>query len=166
MDHPHLIRSLKSDVEKLLYVSCSKFTKLSAVLRLYNFNEENEWSDKSFTVLLSLLKDMFPEANELPNRTCDSKKILCSIDMNYERIHAYPNDCILYIKGYEGLERCPVCDVDRYMKNKNKISTKVLWYFPVIPKFKSMFKNSEHAKSLLWHLDEKISNNMLHHLAD
>jgi len=48
------------------------------------------------------------------------------IRMNYERIHAFPNDCILYKKDYEGLKRCPVCEVDQYKKNKNKISTKVL----------------------------------------
>jgi len=40
MDHSHLFESLKNDAEKLLYVS-SKFTKLSAVLRLYNLKIEN-----------------------------------------------------------------------------------------------------------------------------
>jgi len=98
MDHQHLIQSLKDDAEKNLYVGCSKFTKLSAVLRLYNLKAENQWSDKSFTVLLSLLKDMLPEANELPDHTYNAKKILCSIGLNYERIHAYTNDCILYRK--------------------------------------------------------------------
>jgi len=87
----------------------------------------------------------------------DAKKILCSIGINYEMIHACPNDCILYIKDYEDLERCPVCEVDRYKTNKNKIPAKVLWYFLVMPRFKCMFRNSEHAKSLMWHSDERIS---------
>ena len=41
---------------------------------------------------------MLPEDNELPDRTYDAKKILCSIFMNYERIYANPNDCIFYKK--------------------------------------------------------------------
>ena len=116
---------MKDDAEIFIYV-CSKFTKLSAVLRLYNFNEENEWNDKSFTALLSLLKNILSKAHELLDLTYDVKKILCSMGMNYERIHAYPNDYILYRKDYEGLERRLVCEVDRYKKNKNKIPAKVL----------------------------------------
>ena len=58
VDHPHLFESLKNNAKKLLYVG-SKFTNLSAVLRLYNLKVENGWSDKSFTSLFKLLKDMF-----------------------------------------------------------------------------------------------------------
>ena len=117
---------MKDDEEKSLYIDCSKFTKLSAVLRLYNLKVENEWSHKSFMVLLSLLKDMLLKDNELPNYIYDAKKILCSIGLNYERIHACLNDCILYRKDYAGLESCLVCEVDRYKKSKNKILAKEL----------------------------------------
>ena len=51
-------------------------------------------------------------------------------------------------------------------KNKNKIPAKVLWYFLVIPKFKHMFRNSKRAKSLMWHSDERISDNILRYPAD
>jgi len=44
--------SLKNDAEIPFYVDFSKFTKLSAVLKLYNLKAENVWSDQSFTVLL------------------------------------------------------------------------------------------------------------------
>ena len=39
MDLSHLIQSLKDDAEKYLHIDCSKFTKLSAVLRMYCFNK-------------------------------------------------------------------------------------------------------------------------------
>ena len=65
MNRPHLIQTLKDDTKEPLYIDCSKFTKLSTVLRLYNLKVENGWSDKSFTALLNLLKDMLSEANEL-----------------------------------------------------------------------------------------------------
>ena len=98
MNCPHLIESLKDDVEKSLYVGCLKFTKLSVVLRLYNLKSENGWSDKSFMALLSLLKDMLSENNKLPDRIYDAKKIMCSMGLNYERIHVCPNDYIFIQK--------------------------------------------------------------------
>jgi len=108
VDHPHLFESLKNDAEKPLYVG-SKFTNLFAVLRLYNLKAKNGWSDKSFTSLLKLLKDMLSSENELSDCTYEAKKIMRSMRMNYEKIHACPNDCILYQKEYKHLAKCPRC---------------------------------------------------------
>ena len=69
---------------------------------------------------------MLPEDNELLDCTYEIKKILCSMSMNYERIHAYLNDCILYRNEYESLEECAVCGRSPYKTNK-KSSVKVLW---------------------------------------
>ncbi|KAJ9552407.1 hypothetical protein OSB04_016452 [Centaurea solstitialis] len=63
------------DSEKPLYVGCSKFTKLSAVLKLFNLKANNGWSDNSFTSLLEILYEMFPEDNELPVLLYQAKKI-------------------------------------------------------------------------------------------
>jgi len=93
-DCPHLFKSLKNDSEKSSYNGYTTFTKLSAMLRLYNLKARNAWSDKSFTVLFKLLKNIPPEDNELPDCTYDAKKIMCSMSMNYEMIHVFSNDCI------------------------------------------------------------------------
>nr|KYP44353.1 hypothetical protein KK1_034130 [Cajanus cajan]KYP44377.1 hypothetical protein KK1_034160 [Cajanus cajan] len=66
-----------NDLEKLLYPNCTKFTRLSTILRLFNLKARNGWSDKSFTELLELLKEMLPEGNTLPNRNYEAKKVLC-----------------------------------------------------------------------------------------
>jgi len=49
---------------------------------------------------------MLPEGNTLPNRNYEAKKILCSTGMEYKKIHAFPNDCILYRKYFELLKSC------------------------------------------------------------
>jgi len=67
-DCPKMFERLVSDSGKPLYDGCIKFTRLSAVLKLYNIKVRNGWSDKSFTDLLALLKDMLPEDNVLPDR--------------------------------------------------------------------------------------------------
>ena len=75
-DCPKMFERLVSDAEKPLYNGCTKFTRLSAVLKLYNLKAGNGWSDKSFTELLALMKDMLPEDNVLtiermrPKRCC------------------------------------------------------------------------------------------------
>lgn len=47
-----------SDAETWLYDGCTNFTKLSMVFKLYSIKYVHGWSDKSFTNLISLLKDM------------------------------------------------------------------------------------------------------------
>ena len=75
----------------------------------------------------------------------EAKKILCPIGLEYRKIHACPNDCILYRKEFEGLHKCPRCGVSRYkVKDDDKDeddmkkgpSAKVLWYLPIIPRLK------------------------------
>ena len=58
VDRPYLFESLKNDIEKLLYVG-SKFTKLFAILRLYNLKARNGWSDKSFSFFQTLERYAF-----------------------------------------------------------------------------------------------------------
>ncbi|KAL4579100.1 hypothetical protein LXL04_015235 [Taraxacum kok-saghyz] len=57
-------QQLIEDSEKPLYDGCTKFTKLSAVLKLFNLKANNGWSDKSFTEILEAINEMLPEGNE------------------------------------------------------------------------------------------------------
>ena len=163
-DCPKMFERLVSDAEKPLYKGCAKFTRLSAVLKLYNLKAGNGWSDKSFTELLALMREMLPDDNVLPNRTYEAKKMLCSIGMSYDKIHACQNDCILFRNEYASLTECPKCGLSRY---KKKLSpAKVLWYFPIIPRFRRMFRSETDARHLTWHADERIIDGKYRHPAD
>jgi len=89
-----LYKKLENNSVKPLYLGCTTFTRLSRVLALVNLKERFGWSDKSFTELLVLLKNMLPEDNMLPKNHYEVKKILCLVGMEYQKIHACPNDCI------------------------------------------------------------------------
>ncbi|PKA49170.1 hypothetical protein AXF42_Ash010855 [Apostasia shenzhenica] len=78
-------------------------------MRLFNLKAANGLSNKYFTELLILLKDMLPAPNQLPNSTYEAKKMLRKLGMHYEKINACPNNCILYRNEYSGLEQCPEC---------------------------------------------------------
>ena len=69
-----VFENMSNDAETPLYPGSTNFTRLSAVLRLMNLKAMNGWTDKSFTKLLQLLKDMLPEGNTLPNRNYEAKK--------------------------------------------------------------------------------------------
>ena len=56
VDNPEKLHELLSDAEKPLYDGCLQFTKLSALVQLYNFKARNNLSDKGFSELLGLLK--------------------------------------------------------------------------------------------------------------
>ncbi|RDX64389.1 hypothetical protein CR513_57061, partial [Mucuna pruriens] len=129
---------------------CTNFKRLSTVLRLFNLKVKNGWTNKIFPKLLELLKDMLHEGNTFPNCNSEAKKILCLMGMDYKKIHTCPNNCILYKKQFKSRE-------SQYIKKDSDYSgdisikgppTKVLWYLPIIPRFKRLFANSDDVKNL------------------
>ena len=174
--HAPLYDTIERDSNTPLYQGCTSFTRLSAVLALVNLKARFGWSDKSFTELLVLLKNMLPEQNTLPKNHYEAKKILCPVGMEYKKIHACPNDCILYRNEYAELRQCPTCGVSRYKVQHDELTddagtkncrpAKVCWYLPIIPRFKRLFANAHDAKNLSWHSDDRKSDGLLRHPAD
>ncbi|XP_058784347.1 uncharacterized protein LOC131659130 [Vicia villosa] len=112
----HVYDSLYNDKDTPLYPGCTNFTRLSAVLKLFYLKAINGGTDKSFTELLELLTKMLPEGNVFPSRYYEVKKIFCPMGLEYEKIHACPNGCILYRKENVNYNHCPKCKASRYKK--------------------------------------------------
>ncbi|PKA55268.1 hypothetical protein AXF42_Ash003905 [Apostasia shenzhenica] len=143
-------------------------------MRLYNLKAANGWSNKGFSDLLQLLKEILPAPNQLPISTYEAKKIICKLGMNYEKISACPNDCVLYKIEYIDLNQCPQYGKSRWKlcaddtKEKHGVPAKVMWYLSSIPRFMRLFRNEEHTKNLTWHADGegRICDRMMRHPAD
>jgi hypothetical protein len=96
--------------------------------------------------------------------------------LEYEKIHACPNDCILYRKEFVEYDHCPKCKASRYKKKDGDSSdgevtkkgppAKVVWYLPIISRFKRLFANANDAKNLRWHADERKCDGQIRHVAD
>ena len=85
------------DHKKGLYPNCEYCnTKLDATLELLQWKTENGVSDKGFGKLLKIMKKKLPKVNELPDSTYEAKKVPCPLGLEVQKIHACPNDCILY----------------------------------------------------------------------
>jgi hypothetical protein len=86
---------------------CGKeFTQLRVMLELLKLKASHGWSDNSFSDLLSLLAKLLPKPNTLPTSTYRAKKLICSLSLGVEKIHACPNHCILYHKEHELKTKC------------------------------------------------------------
>src|SRR6266540_789831 len=93
-----------------------KFMLLYSVLELLKLKARNRWSNKSFTDLLVLLRDMLPKPNKLPCNTYRAKKLIAPLALDVKKIHACSNHCILYRKEYEHFASCPVCKLRPYKR--------------------------------------------------
>jgi hypothetical protein len=83
----------------------------------------------------------------LPQSKYQAKKIVCPLGLEVEKIHAHRNDCILFRNEDVMLKEYRVCRTSRYKQNdKNideddmgenkkvkRVTTKVSWYFCIIP---------------------------------
>ena len=46
------------------------------------------------------------------------------------------------------------------------VPVKVMWYLPIIPRFKRLFANVSDAKNTRWHADERVCGGKIRHVAD
>ena len=175
------LEAMLHDHRKLLYPNCEDgSTKLGTTLELLKWKAEFGLCDKGFENLLKILKPKFPKDNELPETTYAAKQIICPLGLDVQKIHACINDCILYRgEKYENMDQCPVCTASRYKirqddpgdvegePRRKRVPAKVMWYAPIIPRLKRLFRNKEHARLLRWHKEERKKDGMkLRHPAD
>jgi len=74
----------------------TKETTLSAVTRLINFKSQFTVSAASYNTLMKLICDLLPENSVIPKNFNESKKMLSSLGMPYEKIDACYNGCMLF----------------------------------------------------------------------
>ncbi|XP_056698036.1 uncharacterized protein [Spinacia oleracea] len=169
-ERPNIFKFLSEAAEQPLYPGCTKYTKLTGTSKLYSIKTEGNWTDSSFTKLLAKLTDMFSDDNTVPKSNYYAKKLMCPFGLEYEKIHACPNDCVLYRKQYANFNPCPTCGKSRYKRkgvgDKKGPPAKVLWYLPIIPRFKRLFSIKKDAKNLRWHADGRKKDGLLKHPAD
>nr|XP_004252707.1 uncharacterized protein LOC101244468 [Solanum lycopersicum] len=174
---------LMKDAENRLYPSWEKYSKLSFIVRLFQMKCMHGWSNTSFDSLLKLISDALPKENVLPDSIYEVQKIIKDLGLDYVKIDACVNNCILYKKEYVNLEQCPKCGEKRWTMRKGKdsnsevatgnlnnkkkgISRKILRYFPIIPRLQRLFMTKGTAKEMRWHKDERVDDGVLQHPAD
>ncbi|XP_028110420.1 uncharacterized protein LOC114308923 [Camellia sinensis] len=161
---------LLEDARRPLYLGCQKFTLLSFVVKMLHIKVLNKWSNKSFDMLLGILKDLLPESDQkVPWTLYEAKKFLRDLGLGYVPIHACKYDCALFWKENANLENCSICKEPRYKLNDGKgkkIPHKILRYFPLTPRLQRLYMSRKTAGDMRWHKEKRVNDGILRHPAD
>ncbi|MCO5566700.1 hypothetical protein L7F22_020378 [Adiantum nelumboides] len=103
----------------------AKISVLRTALAMLNLQSIYGWSNTNVTELFRALKhvdrllnkQILPEGNHMSPTRPDAKKLLTNLEMDYDKIHACPNDCILFRNEYANLLLCPKCGAKRYRED-------------------------------------------------
>ena len=151
--------NLVRDADEPLWDGCENHTRLSAVLQLMNIKSEFNMSVNCFDRLLVAIKSMLPKDEKLPESFYRAKKMVNELGLNYVKIDACPNHCMLYYKDNEDKASCDICGHSRF-KPRRELLTKgkavpfsTLRYFPVTQRLQRMFMSSKTAIHMTWHAD-------------
>ncbi|KAJ0096175.1 hypothetical protein Patl1_15855 [Pistacia atlantica] len=98
-EDPDTLKTLLDYCEKPLYNGC-KYSKLSGLMKFQYLKGKYGWSDTSFSDLLCTLHDVLPDENSMPKSMYEAK-VMTALGLEYEKIHACQNDCILLRNEYK-----------------------------------------------------------------
>ncbi|XP_016203600.1 uncharacterized protein LOC107644277 [Arachis ipaensis] len=172
---------LLADGAEELYPGCSKYSKLSFLVKLYHIKCMCGVSDKAMSMILDLLRDAFEQA-KFPSTLYEAKKTIRKLGIEYKRVDACPNDCMLYRGEDEGATKCKQCGTSRWKqktrkgsitklkipvrKNGKPLPAKTLRYFPLIPRLQRLFMCSKTSSDMLWHKEADNNDGYLRHPRD
>ena len=146
----------------------SALSMLCATLLIVNCCKTHGVSNMFINELLMLLSmSILPQGNCLPKTEYEASKILRKLGLAYNLIHACPKGCCLFKGDLEDVEKCPVCDNDRYrMCGRSRVPTMILRHFPLIPQLQRMFSSRKLSRLNVWHYFHKSRDGKMRHTAD
>ncbi|XP_057758862.1 uncharacterized protein LOC130979432 [Arachis stenosperma] len=172
---------LLADGTEELYPGCSKYSKLSFLVKLYHIKCMCGVSDKAMSIILDLLRDVFEQA-KFPSTLYEAKKTIRKLGIEYKKVDACPNDCMLYRGEYENATKCKQCGTSRWKqktrkgsvtklkipvkKNGKPLPAKSLRYFPLIPRLQRLFMCSKTSSDMLWNKEADNNDGYLRHPRD
>ncbi|XP_074332026.1 uncharacterized protein LOC141668881 [Apium graveolens] len=81
-------------------------------------------------------------------------------------------DLLSYIGGvHADATKCPKCRLSRWKltkKGEERVNppAKVMWHFPIIPRFKRMFKSPSTTELMCWHAQQRTQDGKMRHPAN
>ena len=81
-------------------------TQLDGIARLMALKANHNMSIICFNELLLVIASLLPKENILPKNMYESNKILGSLKMPYDQIHACPNGCMLFWNEHKYMDYC------------------------------------------------------------
>jgi hypothetical protein len=87
---------LWEEIQRELYPGCKKFSKFSFIMKLLRIKTICNWSDKSFDMMIDLIKKVLPNRESLSRLYYEAKQFRKDLSFSYELIHTCENDCVFF----------------------------------------------------------------------
>jgi hypothetical protein len=84
-------------------------TILQAVTRLMAMKSKYNFSNNYYNDIVKLIIDLIPSNHNMPKDLYHCKKIVASLGMNYQKIDACEDNCMLFWKEHEKTTHCIHC---------------------------------------------------------
>jgi hypothetical protein len=108
------------------------------------FKSKYSFSNQWYNDIMKLIIDLIPAKHNMPKDMYQSKKIVASLGMNYEKIDVCKKNSMLLWKEHKDDTECMHYSRSRYVKVVNedrasvttKVVVKQLRYMPITPRVK------------------------------
>ncbi|XP_066316723.1 uncharacterized protein [Miscanthus floridulus] len=170
---------LLQEAKKELFPGCTEATQVSFIVKMFQMKCMFGCSNACMEYVLGLFLLILPKGHCLPDSMEKIKKVVRDLGLNYEKIDACYNDCVLFRgKEYEGLDNCPKCGETRWKQSKEvqdvgsscgskkRVPRKILRYFPLIPRLQRIYMSETRASYMRWHKEELVVDGKMQHAAD
>jgi hypothetical protein len=171
---------LLKDAQKELYPGCKEVTQLSFIVRLYQAKCLYGLNNRACEAMLQLFSDVLSKGHCIPNTLEKVQKIIRDLGLDYKKIHACINNCVLFRKEYAQLDSCPSCGASRWKtgaggdteevtpcgRAKKLVPCKILRYFPLTPRLQRLYMAEPTASHMQWHKKHRVDDDTMRHPAD
>ena len=162
---------LLQEAWKELFPGCTEATQVSFIVKMFQMNCMFGCSNACMEYMLELFLLVLPKGHCLPDSMEKIKKVVRDLGLNYEKIDACYNYCVLFRgKDYEGLDNCAKCGETRSKEckkgqdggsgcgSKRRVPRKILRYFPLIPRLQRIYMLETRASYMRWHKEELVDD--------
>jgi hypothetical protein len=123
---------------------------LQVVTRLMGIKSNYNFSNQCYNDIMKLI-DLIPAKHNMPKDLYQSKKIVASLGMNYEKIDVCERNCMLFWKQHKYDTECMHGGRSKYVKAVNedeasvtiKVAVKQLCYMPITQRLKRLHLTEE-----------------------
>ena len=174
---------LLKDAQQELWPGCSKLTKISFMVRLFQLQCMGGWSNENAEQTLSLIVDALPTGHCIPDTIKKAQKTIRDLGLSYVKIDACVNDYVLFRGPLADSNTCPICEESRWKNDdgniideageysesggsKKRTPCKVLRYFPLIPRLQRLYMSEETSSLMRWHKEELVNDGKMRHPTD
>ena len=176
---------LLQEAEKELYPGCIEATKVSFIVSLFQIKCMYNITNNALEAILSLFSAILPIGHCIPDTMDKVQRVVRDLGLDYVKIHACENDCVLFWKENADLDSCSICIQSRWKNlndgaekdavdvvadginnNKKRLPRKILRYFPLTPRLQRIYMSEITSSEMRWRKEGLVNDGKMQHPAD